>query len=211
MNEHFVHELSSLITPGGHTAARTTPRNAPMTSETSSPFTRDEPDYLDIEPIDPAPWITLLHDRFGMDEEALRAYIWHQPNSQLISLLTRSHQPPSRPAPISMGLPFIRTTLRFPKMTTGGTLLVGPLATRHVIDLDEPQLNAYYSRQTYIALRPEQTICCESMGYVIVKFEGIVLGQGFYRPASTQGEEPANFDSFYPKAFANHAQRSALG
>lgn len=171
----------------------------------------DSVPYLAVEPIDPTPWIALLHERFGMNEEALRAYTWHQPNAQLISLLTPSHQPPARPAPISMGLPFIRTTLRFPKMTTGGTLLVGPLATRHVIDLDEAQLNAYYSRQTYIALRPEQTDLCESMGYVIVKFEGIVLGQGFYRPADPAGDAPANLDSFYPKAFANHAQRSALG
>lgn len=182
-----------------------------MTLHTPPSTSRDEPEYLAIEPIDPGPWIAMLHERFAMDEEALRAYVWHQPNAQLVSLLTPSHEPPSRSAPISMGLPFIRTTLRFPKMTTGGTLLVGPLAKRHVIDLDEAQLNAYYSRQTYIPLRPEQTSRCESMGYVIVKFEGVVLGQGFYRPALPEEGEPANLDSFYPKAFANHAQRSALG
>ncbi len=169
----------------------------------------EEPEFLTIDYIDSAPWITLLNDRFGIPTESFESYRWYQPNRKLISLLNTSMQPPRRPEPISMGLPFIRINMKYPKLTTGGTLFVGPLATKNVVELTEEQVNSYYSRAMYIPLTEEQTTRCTTMGYIILSFQGIILGQGFYRPKSE--EEDANFDSFYPKAFANHAQRSALG
>lgn len=164
---------------------------------------------FEVNRIDPAPWLAMLDERFSIPEDCFTDYTWHQPNRKLVSLVHHGHKAPVKPAPISTGLPFIRIKMRFPKMTTGGTMLVGRHATRHVIELEAHQVSAYFSRGTYIELEPDQDARCESMGYVIMMHRGIVLGQGFYRPKTD--EQSASFDSFYPKAAANHAQRSALG
>ncbi len=164
---------------------------------------------FEVNQIDPTPWLEMLDERFGIPATCFEDYIWHQPNAKLISLVHHTHKAPAKPAPISIGLPFIRVKMRFPKMTTGGTLLVGLEATRHVIELDEEQVSAYYSRATHIPLEQAQLEHCDTMGYVIVRHSGVVLGQGFYRPETS--EHQACFDSFYPKAAANHSQRSALG
>lgn len=164
--------------------------------------------YASVEEIDATPWIELLTERFGFPEGTFDAFIWHQPNRKAISLVNSGHQAPSKPEPSAIGMPFLTTKSRYPKMTTGATLAFGDAATRNIIELTEAQTDKYFSRQCF-PIDPSQTKDCTGMGYVIARFEGVTLGMGLYRPARDELEP--QLDSLYPKAHANHAGRSALG
>lgn len=168
---------------------------------------------LPLELIDGAPWMALLEERFGIPPRVFDEHVWHQPNRKLVSIVTRDHAAPLRPEPISIGLPFFRTNLTYPKMTTGATLLFGHHATRHVVALRPEQVDPYYMRASQIVLDEAQLGSCESSGYVIVTFDGVVLGQSVYFVAGEREgvELPHRMQSLYPKAFSNNAHRSALG
>lgn len=163
---------------------------------------------LGLATIDPTPWVALLSERFGVAPEVFDAYLWHSPNPKLIAIVARDHEPPLRPAPLSIGLPFLRTNMQHPKMTTGGTLLLGHLATRHTVELNAEQMALYFQRGARIPLLEAQLGACESLGYVIARHHGVTLGQGIYFDANA--ERDAVLRSLYPKAFTNRVERSAL-
>lgn len=164
--------------------------------------------HASIEAIDPSPWLELLEERFAIPPSAFDDYLMHRPNTKCIHVVARGHEPPLRPEPASIGLPFLRTKMRYPKMTTAATMAFGHLARRHVVALEEAQLDEYLSRQL-VELTPAQEAGLGSRGYVIARYQGLSLGQGLYYPTDARG--PARLISMFPGALANNTERRALG
>jgi NOL1/NOP2/fmu family ribosome biogenesis protein len=81
----------------------------------------------------------------------------------------------------------MKTKTRFPKLTTPGAQILGPHATRNVVDLDAGQLPAYLGR-TEVPLAPGQARGCSGDGFVIVRHRGHVLGLAFHRDAADRIE-----------------------
>ncbi len=149
--------------------------------------------------IDIAAWLLMLEDRFGFPPDIFAPYRVEQPNPKYLTLVARDHTPPFDPKPSSTGIPFLRINLPYPKPTTAAAMMLGPHATRNVVELDRTQADVFLSRRNAV-LTEQQTICCTGIGYVIVRHAGISLGLGLYRPEPDGGV----LESLYPKAHALH-------
>ena len=138
--------------------------------------------------------LTLLQDRFGLKVSGFDPYQFFISSSGIIHVIARDHIPPMIPDRV-MGLPLIYTTMRYPKITTNGAMAFGHLAEKHVIELEPEQMKAYLCRKTF-SISDGQAASCDSDGYVILRYEGIALGVGFYNHSLSQ------VASLFPKKLA---------
>ena len=158
---------------------------------------------LNLEPIDPEPWLAPLRARFGFRAALFDGYAFYRPNVKSVAIAAAGFAPPVGAA--SIGLPFLRTNMTFPKLTTGATRQFGASASIHRIELDADQLDAYYARDCF-DLRRDQLGACDSLGYAVALFEGIALGLGMYRP-EREAMAP-RLDSLFPEG-AREPRRAA--
>ncbi|WP_295886367.1 RsmB/NOP family class I SAM-dependent RNA methyltransferase [uncultured Thiohalocapsa sp.] len=133
-----------------------------------------EPLPLELEP-DDAAWCHALAEHYGIAEPITEQFRAHRQTRRGLHLAARDHAPPAAPLPEGSGLFFHRTNIRPPKLTTAGALLLGPQATRQVLDLDAPDLrDAYLRRQTLTPTAAQRAYC--RPGQVIVRHRGFPLG-----------------------------------
>ncbi len=173
-------------------------------------MTPDDDRYAPIEHLDDADeWLALLEQRFGIDPEVFADYVVFRANTHTLGIVTRDHQPPRTPPVASMGLPFMHTNMRFPKLTTGAALTFGHHATHNRVAIDADQLDRYLSRRD---IRPTaaQREMMDGTGYVMIEHDGVILGLGLYLPGVDTTDAP-RLKSLYPKSLANNDSRSALG
>ncbi len=147
--------------------------------------------------VDPAPWVDALCERFGFPPEVFAPYLFVRMSSRGLHLVTADHRPPARPRPDAVGMLFLHTKGRTPKITTAGALAFGHWATRNVVELDEGQLEGYLARDA-LELRVEQVDRCTGPGFVIVTFRGIPLGTGLYRHRPVRRHV---LESLFPKGW----------
>ena len=74
-----------------------------------------------------------------------------------------------------MGLPFLKTGHRYPRLSTAAALLLAGAASRNVVELEPDQLEAYHEGRAF-AINPAQTETCTATGYVITRYRGHGLG-----------------------------------
>lgn len=128
--------------------------------------------------VDPTPYFDFLEDRFGLPPETFAGYVLVRTGKKKIYIVAHDHEPPVEPAPVTIGMPFMRTYLKPPKLSTAAAQKFGGAATRHVIDLDTEQAEAYLTRRD-VYTRHAQLHRCSSRGYALVRYNGVVLGVGF--------------------------------
>ncbi len=145
--------------------------------------------------IDPAPWYTLLKDRFGIPPETFAGFLVVRPNKKHIALVPDDHAPPRQLEAVTMGLFFLKTNLKFPKLKTGAAQLFGHAATRNVVQMDRAQAEAYLGQQD-VYVSEAQAAHCTGRGYVLVRHEELTLGVGFYEPTEQRVR------SLFPKVWA---------
>jgi len=141
------------------------------------------------------PWLTLLHDQFGIDPAALAELAIFREGRRGVYIANRDQHPTVRPQPDAVGMLFMHTDGKYPKLTTGAAMQFGHLAQRNVLDLTHEQVRAYLARQEFGATAG-QTAQCHGTGYVIVRHQGFPLGIGVYR--ANRGI----VESLYPKGWA---------
>lgn len=159
-----------------------------------------------VEIVDRQPWLSLVSERFGIPEQSFDDYLVVRPNRRSLHLVPRDHQPPTRPAPQIIGMSFLRTRMRFPKLTTAAAMTFGPLASQNYVQADRAQADAFLSRQSFV-IDAAQADACTGIGYVLVRVDEIVLGVAFFRPDDDGGGE---VQSFFPKAWTLAEQESAF-
>ena len=119
-------------------------------------------------------------ERFGLDATILGDYHLLRWGQRQVYLLPRDAQPPAEPAFETMGLPLIRTTKRYPKLTTAAAMVYGRFATQNIIDVEGEQAATYLARRDML-LSASQQKQCSSTGYVLIRYRGYVIGMGVYR------------------------------
>ena len=160
---------------------------------------RDQPTppYGAPDPSDVEAALSLVAERFGIGQAAFEGLSVVRISRKYLSIVAADHKLPRRPPAESVGVPFLRTNLRFPKPTTAAVLLLGRHATRNVISLTRDQAEAYV-RRTGFSVPADQAVHCTGKGYVIVRHRDLLLGLGFYDGERT----PGVLRSLYPRAWA---------
>lgn len=148
---------------------------------------------------DPRPWLEMLAERFGLSSSLFEGYQFLRRGREGIYLLAQDHRPPERPRPDACGLFFLRTNMRYPKLTTAAAMIFGRHATRNVIALDRQQTEAYLARQS-LTVTAAQASRCTGRGYVLLRHRGYTLGLGLYEPDRSAGA--GRVHSLYPKAWS---------
>ncbi len=156
-----------------------------------------------VEFVEREPWLMLIEERFGIPAATFDGYFLVRPNPKSLNLVPRDHLPPERPAPQIIGMSFIRTRMRFPKLTTAAAMAFGPLATRNVVALEQSQADQFLSREPF-ELSPAQAQMCTDTGYVLVRVDDVFLGVGLYRA------ERHTIQSLLPKAWTLADDESAF-
>lgn len=159
----------------------------------------DRPALSDIvDVVDPAPYWTLIEERFGIPPSVFDGFALVQPQSKKLYLVPEEHAPPARPASETMGLPFLRVKMKVPKLTTAAAMQFGRHATRNVIDVGPVPAAAYFTRQPFAA-SIEALAHCTGRGYVLVRHAGWTLGVGFL---VLDDEGGGTVRSMFPKGWA---------
>jgi len=127
-------------------------------------------------------FVSVVQQRFSISPSQLARYHYYMPSNRGIYAAHRSNlalyaQPLSSFQCDSVGLFFIKTRIRYPKLSSAAVMAIGHLATAHVVELKAPQLPAFLSRED-IRVSPEQRVRCAQTGYVVVKYNDIAIGLG---------------------------------
>jgi 16S rRNA C967 or C1407 C5-methylase (RsmB/RsmF family)/NOL1/NOP2/fmu family ribosome biogenesis protein len=141
-----------------------------------------------------------LLERHGIDRQMLAEPLVAHRRSKYFRVVTADHAPPAGLAYAAHGMPLMHVRARVPRCTTQGALVLGQLATRHVVELPEAQRDAYHGRaRLRVPLDPVTRARCPTIGPVIVRCAGHTLGVAQLRDLETGG---ATLDSEYPRAWA---------
>ncbi len=157
----------------------------------------DLPGGVDFSPI-PAEIMELAVSRFGFLPADLARYAFFQRSSRQTHLANPDQQPPVTPEPDAVGLQFMRTAIKDPKLNTSAALLLGPLARQNVIDLTPAQVTAFINRQDF-ELPAAQAQHCVGQGYVLARHRGFGLGVGVFWPRAGGG---GVVRSLFPKSWS---------
>ena len=145
--------------------------------------------------------LAILADRFGLAEDAFDGNLLFRKSKDRVYLAACDHRPPKRPRPDAFGMHFMKTDMKFPKLSTAAAQTFGQQASRNFIDLDAEQARAYLNRQR-LTVSAAQTRHCADMGYVLLRHWGFVLGVGLYSPAESGG----TVGNMYPKGWSPNKQ-----
>ncbi|MEM1096941.1 MAG: hypothetical protein AAGJ10_20275 [Bacteroidota bacterium] len=141
--------------------------------------------------IDPAPYLALVHDRFGLPLRLFDSYDLYRATSQTLYLVPNNL--PVEPPPLFAGFAFLRDQTRYCKLTTAAAIAYAPHATRNVARLDPKQARAFLDRETF-AFAPDAT--CSGTGFMLVQHGALPLGLAFY------SAERGTLRSLFPKAWS---------
>ncbi len=158
-----------------------------------------------VKIVDPTPYFRHLEERFGISPSTFDGYVLVQPGRKKVYIVTADHRPPTHPRPRTVGLPFLRIYLKFPKLSTAAAQQFGHAATRNVIDADAAQAEAFLTRRNF-QVRPDQLTRCTGRGYVLVRYQGYTLGVGFLIPESEGGR----VESMLPQSWARDPNAFSL-
>ncbi len=159
-----------------------------------------------VEFVDRDPWLSIVEERFGIPNTAFDDFFVIRPSKHALHLVPKGHMPPQSPAPQIIGMSFLRTRMRFPKLTTAAAMAFGGQATRNAVSLDHEQTDAFLSREVVI-LTAEQATSCTGTGYVLARVEEVVLGVGFL---AAQEGPTGELRSMFPKAWTLADDESAF-
>lgn len=151
-----------------------------------------------------ARWINLIFDRFGIPRNVYADWRFHEPNRKYLFVTPADHEPISEPEPVSDGMPFIRTALRFPKLTTAASRVVGPHASKNVVDATAEQAQAFVSREEFTLSDTQLDLVTET-GYILVRHRDMILGVGIYF------EDGRRVSSMFPKVLSRAVRRPIPG
>lgn len=130
--------------------------------------------------IDPALPVGYWREHFGVAPEAFEGHRFYQRHANLIWIARAELTPlPGLPAE-AIGMSFLRLKGSYPKPTSTAAIAFGHLATRNVIDLHQDALQTLLARQEQPWPAPPEGDQTLSPGYVLLRFEGRVLGCGLW-------------------------------
>ena len=137
-----------------------------------------------------------LEKHFGMKRPVFDGMKLLRRNAKIAALQNGEAPLHVRPDAKITGLPFIHLNMKEPKLTTAGAMALGHNASKQVVMLNESQMQAFIAG-TDFRLPPEQSVDSLRRGSVLVQFQKIFLGVGFFYPDDNGGKVTSQF----PKAW----------
>jgi NOL1/NOP2/sun family putative RNA methylase len=119
--------------------------------------------------------IPKLCDRFGFSPELFADYKILRMSKRGLHIVNSDHQLLQTPKPDAIGMMFMRTDGKFPKMTTAAGMLFGKHATKNIIEITKEQAGAFFTRQTF-AVSDAQIENCTGTGYVVLCLQNTAVG-----------------------------------
>ncbi|MBA2663537.1 MAG: hypothetical protein H0U74_14710 [Bradymonadaceae bacterium] len=161
--------------------------------------------------IDAAPCFAMLESRFGIAPHTFAGLCLVQSNPKVVHIVNADHQPPLRPAPDTIGMPFMRIKMIHPKLTTAAVMRFGNAATQNVLaSAEKRQIRAFIARQD-IEVSAEEAANFTGRGYVLIGYRNMMLGMGFYAPYDRPGQTVGVVQSLFPKAWSVASDRNPFG
>jgi len=139
-------------------------------------------------------FLNLLRQRFGISERSFDGVALLSKHDQEIYGAAADHCPPLIDGRI-IGLPLMTLSHRYPKFSTAGATAFGGGAGKNIVDVDRSQLDAYLARET-VLLTDVQAGDCEGTGYVLIRYDGVMMGVGLFNASSR------TVASMFPKSLA---------
>ena len=128
-----------------------------------------------VEAVDPAPYLAILEQRFGIAPGIFDDYIVFRANASTLAIVRRDLSLPRAPDPVALGMPFFYPRMRHPRPTSAAVLKFGEHATRNVLDLDDPEvLDFAFGREIVLGAAAG----VDGPGWVIGRYRGSVVGMG---------------------------------
>jgi 16S rRNA C967 or C1407 C5-methylase (RsmB/RsmF family) len=156
-----------------------------------------------FDTVDPEPWLAPVIERFGLPEAPLRGTLLVRGGRGVLSLVPDDLRPPAQPEASAVGLSFLHTAMRNPKLTTAAAMAFGARATRNAVELDRPALGRYLEREDQ-ELSAESLTEVSAPGYALARHavagSTACFGVGWLRPGEPDGlTGGATLRSLYPK------------
>lgn len=128
-------------------------------------------------------YLDYLCRHFGIPEKALAPYRFVVGKN--LSVVSRElAEFPFQARPLQMGLMMAHLLKQAAKLTTGGAHLLGPQATRQVVELPDPAaLQAFVNRQP-------MNLPVEGKGQVLVRYKGCLIGYGIVEQGQLKSQFP---------------------
>lgn len=142
-------------------------------------------------------WLALLQDQFGWAD--LSGWTLFEPNRKTVGIASADMTPPAGVTNAGIGVGLVRKAMAYPRPTTAAAMLFGARATRGVVDVAPPVMDAFLRRRDVEIPRPDG-----GGGHVLLRCEGVVAGIGRYRG------DTCVVESFYPGAWALGDDASAF-
>lgn len=149
-------------------------------------------------------WFGTLEAMFGIPPERMSRFKVVRLNSKHVHVVAADLEPPDEM--VSAGITLFATKMAVPKLSTAAAMAFGDAATRMVMDVTRAEADAYLARKPFYPTESTASRCDEQ-GYVVVRFEEISLGVGFYR---TERVDRPMVDSHFPKAWMISEDDSAF-
>lgn len=137
--------------------------------------------------------LEVVCDRFGISPEVFDGYAFFQGGRRYVMVATVAPGDVPVRESASIGVPFMRVNLPYPKLTTGAVMTFGSYATRNLVDLSIPEAREFVRRRA-VLLDASRMARCTGKGYVIVQRRNVVIGLGFVDPK----RHGAYLKSLYP-------------
>jgi len=152
-------------------------------------------DVHGFEEADRRLWVDPVIERFDLPEAAFEGLRPIHRGKSTIALVAHDLAAPAYPEPRAAGLPFLHAGMRDPKLTTAAAMAFGARACRNVVDLDRERAEAYVARRDLV-LGTDDAAAMTGPGYAIVRWRGVALGVGWFRPEAGGG---GSLQSLFPK------------
>lgn len=141
--------------------------------------------------MDPAPYLAVLAERFGMDPTWFtERYHFFEGGKKYVYILAAGHAPPTGPEIAFSGIKLMRIKMKVPKLTTEAAVAVGEQATRNFVELDHAGTARYLARED-IPLSAQAASACTGPGYALVRFGPVTIGTGYLEPVDAATETGA--------------------
>lgn len=128
---------------------------------------------------DPKQLLDYIQHTFGIDKNIFNDYVFYRKGRKKLNIVSSDHESwPKRPLVRSVGIPFMKTQINPPKLSTEAACLFGIHAQKNFVQVDKNSLEKYLKGEEF-AISMNNIKTYHERGYVIVKYEDIPCGIGF--------------------------------
>ena len=121
-------------------------------------------------------------ETYGGPADVLASFAFFQRGGKTVWVAARGVELRGLDPVDAVGIPFVRMESRVWKPTSVAALAFGSAATRNVVELQDNEMRAFLGRETVELGDDDRRRELPNRGFVIVRYRGVPLGCGQWRP-----------------------------